>query len=123
MFGLWKRKERLKFAYVTANEKGLVRKDNEDTAFVDEAKTVFCVADGMGGGSEGATASRIVCEEVEKAVANAPNLVERMRSVVTAIDAANRRIQSYAEERGFKTMGSTFPRCELQGFEEEPSEG
>ena len=108
MFGFLKRKERLKFACVTASEKGLVRKDNEDTAFVDEAKTVFCVADGMGGGSEGATASRIVCEEVEKAVANAQNLVERMRSVVTAIDAANRRIQSYAEERGFKTMGSTL---------------
>ena len=47
MFGLWKRKERLKFAYVTANEKGLVRKDNEDTALVDEAKTVFCVADAL----------------------------------------------------------------------------
>lgn len=51
MFGFLKRKERLKFACVTASEKGLVRKDNEDTAFVDEAKTVFCVADGMGGGS------------------------------------------------------------------------
>ena len=108
MFGFLKRKERLKFACVTASEKGLVRKDNQDAAFVDEAKTVFCVADGMGGGSEGATASRFVCEEVEKTVANAQGLVERMRAVVTAIDVANVRIRSYAGERGFRLMGSTL---------------
>ena len=108
MFGFLKRKERLKFACVTASEKGLVRKDNQDAAFVDEAKTVFCVADGMGGGSEGATASRIVCEEVEKTVANTQGLVERMRAVVTAIDVANGRIRSYAAEKGFRLMGSTL---------------
>lgn len=66
-------------------------------------KTVFCVADGMGGGSEGATASRIVCEEVEKAVANAQNLVERMRSVVTAIcHVGDSRI--YRVRRGTATL-------------------
>ena len=91
---------------VTASETGAVRKDNQDTVFVDKAKTVFCVADGMGGGSEGATASRFVCEEIEKAVA-VKALAERMEAVEAAITAANDRIRAYAKERDFKQMGST----------------
>ena len=83
MFGFLKRKERLKFACVTASEKWLVRKDNQDAAFVDEAKTVFCVADGMGGGSEGATASRIICSDgVHDVVADA-----RIGEILTAARA------------------------------------
>ena len=93
---------------VTASEKGLVRKENQDSFFVDESKTVFCVADGMGGGAEGATASRIVCEEIGKALANAQDLTSRMRAIVAAIGAANGRIRSYAGGKGFKLMGSTL---------------
>lgn len=108
MFDFWRRKRRLKADCVTASEKGLVRKENQDSFFVDESKTVFCVADGMGGGAEGATASRIVCEEIGKAVADVTDLVCRMRAVVEAIAAANVRIRSYAAERGFRLMGSTL---------------
>ena len=96
----------LKAVCVTVSETGLVRKDNQDSVFVDGAKTVFCVADGMGGGSEGATASRFVCEEIEKAVA-AKTLAERMEAVENAVTAANARIRAYAKERDFKQMGST----------------
>ena len=104
MFGFLKR--RLSADVLTVSETGLVRKDNQDTVFVDRAKTVFCVADGMGGGSEGATASRFVCEEIGKAVA-AKTLAERMEAVESAIVAANDRICAYAKERNFKQMGST----------------
>ena len=76
MFG-FRTRTNLKVACVTANERGLVRKDNQDSFFVDPAKTVFCVADGMGGGSEGGTASRFVCEELEKAAAVAENDSQR----------------------------------------------
>ena len=105
MFGFGKKK-RLKTVCVTVSETGLVRKDNQDSVFVDRAKTVFCVADGMGGGSEGATASRFVCEEIEKAV-TAKTLAERMEAVEAAVVAANDRIRAYAKERDFKQMGST----------------
>ena len=105
MFG-WLSRSVLKVNVLTASETGAVRKDNQDTVFVDGAKTVFCVADGMGGGSEGATASRFVCEEIEKAVA-AKTLAERMAAAAAAIVAANDRIRAYAKERGFKQMGST----------------
>ena len=104
MFGFLKR--RLSTDVLTVSETGSVRKDNQDSVFVDGAKTVFCVADGMGGGSEGATASRFVCEEIGKAVA-AKTLAERMEAVEAAIVAANDRIRAYAKERDFKQMGST----------------
>ena len=105
MIGFRKRTEP-KVACVTASERGLVRKDNQDSLFVDAARTVFCVADGMGGGSEGATASRFVCEEIAK-VAETPDLASRMRAVDAAIGAANAQIRAYSQEKGFKQMGST----------------
>ena len=61
MFGLWEKK-RLKVSCLSASETGLVRKDNQDSLFVDGAKSVFCVADGMGGGSEGATAAVLLLD-------------------------------------------------------------
>lgn len=105
VFG-WLSRYVTKVDYLTASETGAVRKDNQDAVFVDRAKTVFCVADGMGGGSEGATASRFVCEEVGKAVV-AKTLAERMEAVEAAIVAANDRIRAYAKERDFKQMGTT----------------
>ena len=90
MFGFRSRTNH-KVACVTASERGLVRKDNQDSLFVDAAKTFFCVADGMGGGAEGGTASRFVCEEVEKA-AVAAGFSARLKAVDAAIpDVADRR--------------------------------
>ena len=48
-------------ASVSRSETGLVRADNQDRIFVDDARGVYCVADGVGGGSEGAYASEMVC--------------------------------------------------------------
>lgn len=107
MFG-WRNRLVLKVDVLTASETGLVRKDNQDSLFVDAAKTVFCVADGMGGGAEGGTASRFVCEEVEKAVASVTDFAARVRAVDAAIGAANARILAYAEEKRFRQMGSTL---------------
>ena len=104
MFGVMKRKWSV--ASLAASETGSVRKDNQDAFFVDEAKTLFCVADGMGGGSEGATASRFVREEFARA-AETDGLSERLRAADAAIAAANGRIFAYAREKGFRQMGST----------------
>ena len=107
MFGFGKKKK-LKVAFVMTSATGSVRKDNQDSVFVDGTKTVFCVADGMGGGADGATASRFVCEEVEKSLGGTRDLLGRMRAVDAAIAAANARILAHAEEKGFKQMGSTL---------------
>ena len=105
MFG-WLKRSATRVDCLTFSETGAVRKDNQDAVFVDRARTVFCVADGMGGGSEGATASRFVCEEIAKAV-GAGTFSERLKAVDAAIVTANDRIRAYAKERGFKQMGST----------------
>lgn len=104
MFGIG-RKNSFAAVCVTVSERGLVRKDNQDHLFVDGAKTLFCVADGMGGGSDGALASEIVCAEIAKV--GAVGFTERMRAVDAAIAAANGRILDHVREKGLKQMGST----------------
>ena len=104
MFGVMKRKWCI--ASLAVSETGKVRKDNQDAFFADAAKTLFCVADGMGGGSEGATASRFVCEEIARAAESA-DMPLRMKAVDESIATANARILAYARGKGFKQMGST----------------
>ena len=100
-----KKKEKLKVACRTASETGAVRKDNQDHVFVDDGRTLFSVADGMGGGSEGARASEIVCEELAKVAPG--DFAARIEGVDAAVAAANDRISRYAKDKGFKQMGST----------------
>ena len=104
MFGNSIRDE-LKVDCVTVSDRGLVRKENEDHVFVDGTKTLFAVADGMGGGSAGARASEIVCEELDKT--GPCGLLVRASGVEASVRAANDRILAYAREKGFKQMGST----------------
>lgn len=80
--------------------------NNEDSYFSDSAKTLFCVADGMGGGQEGETASRIVCEEMEK-VDIRGDFVERLERLELAIAKADNRIREIARVSGYDQMGST----------------
>lgn len=90
----------------TCSEKGLVRKDNQDTVICLERVNVFAVADGMGGGEEGALASRMVSEELERQVVSDDYRV-RLEEIDKAIVAANTRIFEHAKSCGYKQMGST----------------
>lgn len=90
---------------VTTSETGLVRKDNQDHVVADLKRGVFCVADGMGGGAEGARASAIVCEKI--AQVDGETLRDRLEAVDRAITAANSEIFNYATSKGFAQMGST----------------
>jgi len=91
-----------------ASETGLVRKDNQDNLLVDSLFDVYCVADGMGGGAEGAMASEIVCSTMRKAVAEVGSgFVNRMEAVAISLDDANSTINAYARKRGYRQMGST----------------
>ena len=93
---------------VFVSEVGLVRPDNQDNVFVSVDRGVFCVADGMGGGAEGAKASATVCHELKLMthVAGA-TFEDRVAAVRASIADANAAIHAYATERGFSQMGST----------------
>jgi len=90
------------------SECGLVRPANEDHFHVSSATRVYCVADGMGGGAEGAKASEIVCRELRMMM----NVVDgdfasRVRAAQRSLVDANAAIHDYARQRGFEQMGST----------------
>lgn len=110
MFGFGKQNEAggRKTDAVFVSETGLVRKDNQDNVLVSVQHGVFCVADGMGGGAEGAKASATVCHELKLMThAAGATLAERVYAVRASIVDANAAIYAYAQERGFRQMGST----------------
>lgn len=108
MFGwLFGKKKRLgALAYAVKSEVGLVRSNNEDNYFVDESRTLFCVADGMGGGAEGEVASAIVVEEVSK-IKREKVYRDRLEHFEAALETANQRIRKIAADKGYRQMGST----------------
>ena len=93
---------------VFVSETGLLRDDNQDNVLVSVGHGVFCVADGMGGGAEGAKASDVVCRELKMTVHVAEDeFYARVTAVQNALVEANFEIFSYARERGYAQMGST----------------
>ena len=100
------------------SETGLVRKTNQDSVLCLSEMNVFAVADGMGGGSEGGLASRMVCEDLARAV-RADVYSRRVDEIAEAVSAANARIFEYARKRGFRQMGSTVALLAVDdtGFE------
>lgn len=88
--------------------RGLVRRDNQDSFVCDAQHAFLCVADGMGGGAEGATASRWTCEDISAAcLAAGDDVAAREEAVGDALKEVNSRIRSYAKEHGYKSMGTT----------------
>ena len=96
--------------FCVTSDRGLVRKDNQDSHFEDSARGVFCVADGMGGGADGGLASAWVCDEVRRKTANLAQSVspeERRRAIEEGVAAAHRRIAAHAQRSGYGQMAST----------------
>ena len=93
---------------VFACETGLARQDNQDNVLVSIGRGVFCVADGMGGGAEGAKASDAVCRELKMTlhVAEA-DFDARVSAAQNALVDANYEIFEYARARGYAHMGTT----------------
>jgi len=119
MFGFWKKEKKLCLDAVFASETGLVRADNQDHVYVDPEARVFCVADGMGGGADGARASAIVCEHLRAAKLGA--VLRPLADVTAAVDCAvsdaHVEIAAYAKDHGFEQMGSTAALVAFDGFD------
>lgn len=109
MFGFGKKAEQPPtLDAVFVSETGLVRTDNQDNVLVSVSHGVFGVADGMGGGAEGAKASATVCHELKMMThVSGDTFGQRVSAVRASIADANAAIYAYATEHGFKQMGST----------------
>lgn len=97
------------FRSVSVSETGLVRAENQDHVFADDEHGVYAVADGVGGGSEGAMASEIVCRNLKMWLAGeVSDFVSVVDAVGSAIREANAAILAYREEAGYEMMASTI---------------
>ncbi len=80
-----------------ASDPGLLRSDNEDCVYVDDATGIFLVVDGMGGRAAGELAAHTAMEVIPRAFENSEGEVaERIRQAITA---ANNEIYRQAQDR------------------------
>jgi len=112
----------LHFDVAAATDRGLVRSDNQDSYLMRKEEFFLAVADGMGGGADGALASAWICEELTKLLEMPPvSFRERLAKTGSALTAANTRIRAYIKEHDIKMMGSTAallmadPLCPARG--------
>lgn len=95
-----------KYSYSANSAIGFVRTNNEDNWYVNEEKTLFVVADGMGGGEQGEVASKLLVDKM-KLVPLEGDLELRSAAVMGAFKSADNEIKKIAEQNGFKHMGTT----------------
>ena len=109
----------IKIDSIGKTDVGLRRTNNEDAFYVDEAKKICMVADGMGGAAAGEIASGIFAETTREIFANSskgpdPSAAELVQTV---FQTANERILDHIlENPSHKGMGCT---AELMAFSDE----
>src|SRR3954468_15854856 len=80
-----------------ASDPGVVRNNNEDRVYADDAAGIFLVVDGMGGRAAGELAAQTAAEVIPKQLESPEGDVpERVRQAITA---ANNEIFRLAEDR------------------------
>ena len=109
----------IKIDSIGKTDVGLRRTNNEDAFYVDEAKKICMVADGMGGAAAGEIASGIFAETTREIFDNSskgpdPSAVELVQTV---FQTANERILDHIlDNPSHKGMGCT---AELMAFSDE----
>lgn len=88
---------------------GKIRKNNEDSFVMMTENGCFVVSDGMGGGSAGEIASRMVVDSVQKKLRTAGRSpAARERAVIQSAYSCNTAINNYCIEHNYDSMGATM---------------
>jgi protein phosphatase len=88
--------------YHHMSDTGRVRSNNQDRILVDEPRGLWVVADGMGGHSGGAEASRLACEAVNESIGHGMPLTD-------AFEVAHSRVRGAQEgDASLHDMGTTL---------------
>lgn len=88
--------------YFEISDTGRVRHNNQDRILADEQLGLWVVADGMGGHTGGAEASRLACEAVNEGVVHGMPLAD-------AFEVAHSRVRSAQEDNpSLYDMGTTL---------------
>ena len=97
---------------------GKIRKNNEDSFLMLNKLGCFIVSDGMGGGSAGEIASRMVVNSIKEKLQSAGSSpAERERAVIHAAYSCNIDINAYCMEHNFDSMGATLACLLLNSWE------
>jgi serine/threonine protein phosphatase PrpC len=90
------------------SELGLIRKNNEDSFYIDDQRGLYIVCDGMGGHNGGEVASGMAVEIVSRD-AQYTNAEEAVKSLRSAIEKANHAIWSKGRtDPELYNMGTTI---------------
>ena len=96
----------LHLSYVTHSEIGLVRKNNQDSAYV--SATMLLVADGMGGAAAGDLASAVAVADLKEADITWDPSIDMLDALELAIARANHHIADLVSENpDLEGMGTT----------------
>lgn len=105
--------------YAAVSDKGKVRRGNEDSFLIIDSEAFFCVADGAGGHENGAKASQLTVQGMEKYLTKSIDIndatvplykMDGMHLTTEAITYVNQVV--FRESQG-KMMASTIVACQL----------
>lgn len=98
------------------SDQGRVRTSNEDSYVANPEKTIFLVADGMGGHAAGEVASRITASVMEESLSSSGILPDAEELLQLAVQNANARVYDAQNHRpDYRGMGSTLTALIFRG--------